>query len=612
MNVKITVSPIAKGRYRSRIESSPQGASAGPGFDFSLDQDTVPCGVECSLREAHALMERSSLSRAQEEFLGQWLFGLLFGGEVGKKYAQCSGALEGGQRMRLALALLAPELIAVPWEYLHDGKSFLLKQDHSVVRVIDELSQKLAPFQPIQSLLFVIANPKARPAEYTPFKADEHKAEMEARLRKIRGLKVVFLPSATRERLEAALHENKYDALYFIGHGRYSLSTGGQLILENGKGDRDPLEAADLAAWVRPATALRFVYLNSCSTGETASSSGGTGGAVAGEPAMNIFSGVAQRLMSDGNVTGVVAMQASVPQDDAMAMAEGFFQHLAWGESPEEASVRARLQGATSWALPVVYTYLDGPDKFDENRVACLLNAVPGETTFRILLPSFKTCVPVEDLQEKRVKVKVQLDPENSYFYPGKTFASPDVMAARYVFSLLVRAHLGDKVEIYPCNAEAAQDGDHLIAFGSKSNRVATSLFENFSASFKFYYGNHGDFPGEWVLEDREYKHVYHIKDPSKLGGGAYAELPDYGVIQKVMNADHSRTFFMISGLGDRATQGCAWYFWQHWEELLKAYRNQPFGRVLMFPGGLSHTFGTRIDRRTGEVAAPDFISEED
>jgi hypothetical protein len=301
MNLKITVSPIAKGRYRSRIESSPQGASSGAGFEFQFDQDTVPPGVDCSLREAHGLIERSSLSRAQEEFLGRWLFGLLLGGEVGKKYAECAGALEENEHLRLALALLAPELIAVPWEYLHDATGFLLKQDHSIVRVIDELPQKLAPFQPIQSLLFVLANPTARPEEFTPFNADQYKDAMEARLRNIRGLTAVFLPSATRERLEAALHENKYDALYFMGHGRYSPTAGGQLILENGKGDRDPLEAADLAAWVRRADALRFIYLNSCSTGQTASNSQGAGAMVAGEPAINIFSGVAQRLMPPEN-----------------------------------------------------------------------------------------------------------------------------------------------------------------------------------------------------------------------------------------------------------------------------------------------------------------------
>jgi hypothetical protein len=587
LSIKVTVAPLGSGRYRSRIEQAELGASEGPGFEFTLDSenDTGVTGHKhLAVREFQQRLGAGSLSSEDQENFGTWLFGLLFGEKVREKYSNCQTvAKQRGARLRFALALLDPKLTEIPWEYLHDGADFLLRQNHSIVRVLDELQEGQAPFQPIQKLLFAIANPTRRPNDYPPFDAEGHENSMRERfLRDIAGLEVSYVRPATRDAVRAALRSERYDAVYFVGHGEFTEPGGGQLIFEDGAGDRDRVSAGEFASWLQSAPSVRFVYLNSCSTAQTTSTSA--------------FAGVAQRAMLSGDIGAILAMQARVPQNAALDMAQGFFQELYWGASPEEAVVKCRDRGGTGWGIPVVYTYLSGPEYFERNRLACLLNAKTGDE-FRLLLACVvKGGILVEDAD----KVKVTLDPANAYHYPGETFARTDIMAAQYILNLLTQVSPPERIKIYPSHEKEAQEGTHFFAFGSKSNEVATGLLNNYSPSFRFH-DNHPKFPGEWVLEDLDDNEFYHIKDPSTLSVKEYGQIVDYGVIQKAIDPQSGRTFFMIFGLGDRATQGCGWYLWQRWEELLKVYGSKGFGVILKFPSKLAYSAPTRISRRADQ-----------
>ena len=123
LTLKLTLSELAEGRYRSRIDSSPLGASEGSGCDFDLSAERIKNWVTYA-------PGGSAPTHAALSDIGRALFVMIFGGTVLQKYKQCLAVANDRQaRLRLALAVLPSPLVAVPWEYLHDGSSFLLKGD---------------------------------------------------------------------------------------------------------------------------------------------------------------------------------------------------------------------------------------------------------------------------------------------------------------------------------------------------------------------------------------------------------------------------------------------------------------------------------------------------
>ncbi len=577
LTVKVTLTQLAAEHYRSRIEQSPVGASAGLGHDFALGKADVE-----AIRSFVGKMGAAEFAKSAEiQEFGSWLFRLVFRDEVLEKYRECRAfATAREAKLRLCIVLLVPSLFEIPWEYLHDGDGFLLRQGHSVLRVIDELEPKDAPFAPIQRVLVAIANPDDPSGEFTRFDDESHRDELLARLKAIGGLTPVLVTKATKDELRENLRSGKFDAVHFSGHGTWSESSGGQLVMEDENRRPDRLDADILAQWIRESGSVRFVYLNSCSTSKTST----------GRP----FAGVAQRLMRDGGqIAGVIAMQTLVPQGAAMRMAKGFYEALRRGASPELAIVQCRSEAEDlhSWGIPVIYTYLAGAELFDRNRLACLLTAKRGDR-YRLLLPTWRLGVPADRAQTTDVTVA-----PGTYAYRGETFARSDVMAAWYVVDLLSRVASTAQIEL-AAPGEPPANATHVFAFGSKSNDEATSLLKNFSPSFRFY-DQHPEHPGKWVLEDLDSKKVYGIEDPSRLAHAEYRGRPDFGVIQKITRGA-PYVLFVLSGLGDRATQGCGSYLRNNWEALLGEFGGQDFGLILEFPAGVGFDFARRIDRATG------------
>jgi UDP-2,3-diacylglucosamine pyrophosphatase LpxH len=308
----------------------------------------VNSGTWSNLVQMPASNDRSILEwlrSLSDNRLGGKLFDRVFAGDVLLKYNRCKdSAQDHHQRLLIQLAVLADDLSDVPWEYFYDGRSFLLQSNQNIVRVINGLSLKATPLRKVKRLLLAVANPND--PRYTVFDANTH----------VRKLKQIFaaieveakiVPRATRERLEDELLHNSYDALYFLGHGRFIPTEEGQLILEGKKRSADPLDAHNLASWLRdppPDKQIQFVYLNSCSTAKTGR--------------LNQFAGVAQRLLLDGDVASVVAMQTDVSQKAALEIAQGFFAELSRGKSPEYALTVARdsAKDSHSWGVPVIYS----------------------------------------------------------------------------------------------------------------------------------------------------------------------------------------------------------------------------------------------------------------
>jgi formylglycine-generating enzyme required for sulfatase activity len=335
LTLKLTLAESALWRYHSRIEQSPAGASSEPDPQFDLAEERI--------KEWVGPLAKGTASRQDLVKLGQELFALAIHGPVLVRYQQCVAlAQERGTRLRIALSVRSSRLIPVPWEYMYDGQSFLLKRGESVVRVLDELPETPGNIGPVKRPLLAVANP----ADQEQFDAEEH-------LRKLRealgpGCRPEVRMPADADAIRKALLDDKYDCFYFVGHGRFTEALEGQLVVEGPGGESQYLDADRLAEWTREGQ-VRFAYLNACSGART-----GVG---------NPFTGVAQRLMRDGEVACVVAMQAPIAQRAALKIAEEFFTDLQKGHGPEVALARSRTapDDFATWGLLTIYTRLVAP-----------------------------------------------------------------------------------------------------------------------------------------------------------------------------------------------------------------------------------------------------------
>lgn len=61
----------------------------------------------------------------------------------------------------------------------------------------------------------------------------------------------------------------------------------------------------------------------------------------------------------------------------------------------------------------------------------------------------------------------------------------------------------------------------------------------------------------------------------------------DFGIIEKIVDAEGGRVFFVIAGLGSRGTRGCGWWLARNWDTLVNEFGGGEFGVVLQFPAGL-------------------------
>jgi hypothetical protein len=302
--------------------------------------------------------------------------------------------------------------------------------------------------------------------------------------------------------------------------------------------------------------------------------------------------------MRDGKVDAVVAMQTDVEQTAALAIAVSFFEELQLRRhnSHEEALALARFKGgdAHSWGVPVIYSYLSGPEDFDKNRLAYFLSTTPGRDSYGIFVPTFVFGALVGE-----IKGKIKLDPPQKYFYPGETIAREDMESGLDVIRLLTQIVPSEAIKLWRTTDQKDAPCSHWFLFGSRSNKIVKSVLSNkrYSPRFEFDYAPDGQ-RGKWMLKDTTLTQAHYINNPHKGKKGEYDEKDDIGVIEKIVSRELGRVFFLLSGLGDRATRGCGRYLYDHWQDLLVEFGDSPFGIVLKFPGGFGFDKAERLDKQ--------------
>lgn len=330
------------------------------------------------IRDGHLLGPK-----ACNQTIGRRLFETLFPASEDRNQ-DVRGALEktlilqpgGAVPFQLRFDSDAVDLARLPWELICDPTTGQHPVAAGLLRFSRYITfgQAIAPF-PIADRLDVLVI-TARPAHTPYLPKDEPEAIRQAfdKLQTVHRVQVRHLKPPTRDALVKALNAGAYDVVHFDGHGALArrcpfcqqfqkadeahcmnpdcpgfgkpLDDGeleGCLAFEQGLMDSTKVlvGARDLANMLTERQVRLFVA-SACQTGT-----------VGGE---SVFVSVGPRLIQAG-VPAVVAMQFSVPAEEAARFVAEFYASLARGESIAAAAAAGRrlLFAQDRWHIPAVY-----------------------------------------------------------------------------------------------------------------------------------------------------------------------------------------------------------------------------------------------------------------
>ncbi len=310
-----------------------------------------------ALKDIEIALLRSSGTRRKEvlpeektvQTFGQALFNALFVGEIRSRYyASHQQTLNQGKGLRLKLNIHAPELAALPWEFLYDprrGEYVGLSRYSTIIRTFEE-SHPIAPL-PISAPLRVLGMIAAP--------IDQKQLDIQREQRKITDalaelvqqgrVELSWLPGQTGRDLQQAMRRGPWHAFHFIGEGGFDVRTDeGFINLADETGRTERLYATDLGRLLTDHRSLRLVVLNSCEGGRGSS--------------RNVFSSVAALLLRQ-RVPAVVGMQYEISDAAAIEFAREFYESLAdslpVGAAVNEARKALSRSQTLEWGIPVLY-----------------------------------------------------------------------------------------------------------------------------------------------------------------------------------------------------------------------------------------------------------------
>lgn len=349
----LQIEASSRGGLRARVLASPFGEGTVP-FPLPSSAASRPepqDGRDIGKPDTPPLLiTRSSLE------IGTELFRAAFHGQVRMLFDKSRGQLhdspDRGLRLKIKLNLSDEEtgmLANLPWELLCDDETddfFALSRQTSLVRYLDvpRPSQPI-PFEPPLRILAISAAPRNLPA--LDFAAETR--GLDSLNGSSSGIEARFLTRASSAAVRAALAEDNYNIVHFMGHGTFDRASGeGMLVFEREDGTPDLVSGRVFATKLKDLRRLGIVLLNACDTAQT------------GEGGVSPFRGVAAALVH-GGVPAVVAMQRKISDAAAIGFSAALYRHLASGHSIDEALTEGRqaihsLRPETfEWATPALF-----------------------------------------------------------------------------------------------------------------------------------------------------------------------------------------------------------------------------------------------------------------
>jgi hypothetical protein len=377
LNFDLEIGPGAGREYPVRVRS--EAGEAQVTMRFPLD--------ELALRDAHkdlqiALLRSSGVRRqslAPEartvQGFGQQLFDALLVGEVRALYdVSRREAGQKGMGVRLRLIIQAPELAALPWEYLFDarlGAYICLSRNTPVVRYL-EVAQPVLPLAvtpPLRMLVML-----ASPSDQDALDIERERRRLQEALGSLEAqglLKLRWLEGQTWRDVQRAMQRGPWHIFHFIGHGGFDERRDeGVLALANEQGKTHLLTATQLGTLLADHFSLRLVVLNACEGAKGSTT--------------DLFSSTSATLARRG-LAAVLAMQYEITDSAAIEFTRTFYETVARGKPVDEAASEARkasgLENANTleWGTPVLYLRASDGRLFDmpEQAESTLLTVNP-------------------------------------------------------------------------------------------------------------------------------------------------------------------------------------------------------------------------------------------
>ncbi|MFQ5856175.1 MAG: CHAT domain-containing protein [Anaerolineae bacterium] len=310
---------------------------------------------------------RRRLTDVEKELIayGRRLYSFLFGdGERFQSFLEFNDTYRRQSRVTLAIHGNAAALWQLPWEYLHD------RDEHLVLRGRFLLSRKplgLGEMQPPATpLLLRILVIIAAPDDQRPLDTEEEIGVIQAALDeavRTGRVRVEYLDDATLPGIGEALRRFQPHVLHYTGHGDYDSESGRSfLALEREDGSTRRAGIAELRPHLTDAHDLRLVVLSGCQTARTSD--------------VGAFRGVATGLLQ-AEVPAVLVMQFSILDQSGIKLAEAFYAALAQGDTPAQATQRARIalwqfdEGpGYDWGIPALYLRAQGMRLVDPSQTS--------------------------------------------------------------------------------------------------------------------------------------------------------------------------------------------------------------------------------------------------
>lgn len=320
---------------------------------FIKEAHFYSCSLQVTSRCASRGTRRSLSPEEQAvQTFGRTLFDALMEGDVGRHYAVCRARADQKDKgLRLRLHIHAPDLAALPWEYLFDqgtSEYLGLSRYTPIVRYLNlPRSRQALTIVPPLRILGMVASPNS-PA--TPLlDVETEKARLNRALGGLtkRGLvEFHWLEGHTWRDLQQAMWSGPWHIFHFIGHGGFNEQTEeGLLALEDEAGGLHLLSANHLGRALKDHRSLRLVFLNACE------------GARAGKH--DIFSSVGATLARAG-IPAVLAMQYEITDRAALELTHTFYAALAANMPVDAALSEARnaiyaINNSLEWGTPVLF-----------------------------------------------------------------------------------------------------------------------------------------------------------------------------------------------------------------------------------------------------------------
>lgn len=243
------------------------------------------------------------------------------------------------------------ELAAIPWELIHIDDEFISMNPRTpVCRSIDgyeSTTHKLVLNSPIKMALL-----SAMPPDQNPLMIENEQIRFALTIGTLisqNRLEVHEIINCTRDKIASALRENKYDIIYFTGHGAYKKGMGYLCLEEDENGislRTDPLSSIDFARMIPQDNVPSLVFLNSCQSATS----------TAQESQYTTFRDLGRELIQVG-VPDVIATLTPVFDQDSQYFMQCFFDNLLNSYNVCDTVARAR-EFLKSRGLNTFYQYV--------------------------------------------------------------------------------------------------------------------------------------------------------------------------------------------------------------------------------------------------------------